>query len=51
MAVDPATHGIYLAVPDFEPLAPGNTGRPKAIPETFRVLVYAMDAEASGQNK
>lgn len=47
MAVDPATHRIYLAVPDFEPLAPGQTGRPKAVPGTFRVLVYAMN----GQNK
>ena len=42
MAVDPSTHRIYLAVPDFEPLAPGQTGRPKAIPGTFRVLVYGM---------
>jgi DNA-binding beta-propeller fold protein YncE len=43
MAVDPSTHRIYLAVPDFEPLAPGQTGRPKTIPGTFRVLVYATD--------
>ena len=42
MAVDPSTHKIYLAVPDFEPLAPGQTGRPKAIPDSFRVLVYEM---------
>ena len=42
MAVDPATHKIYLAVPDFEPVAPGQTGRPKAIPGSFRVLVYEM---------
>jgi hypothetical protein len=42
MAVDPSTHRIYLAVPDFEPPAPGQTGRPKAIPGTFRVLVYEM---------
>jgi DNA-binding beta-propeller fold protein YncE len=42
MAVDPSTHRIYLAVPDFEPRAPGQTGRPKAIPGTFRVLVYEM---------
>jgi DNA-binding beta-propeller fold protein YncE len=42
MAVDPGTHRIYLAVPDFEPLAPGQTGRPKVIPGSFRVLVYEM---------
>lgn len=44
MAVDPSTHRIYLAVPDFEPVAPGQPGRPKAIPGTFRVLVYGMGA-------
>ena len=44
MAVDPGTHRLYLAVPDFEPLAPGQTGRRKAIPGTFRVLVYEMRA-------
>jgi DNA-binding beta-propeller fold protein YncE len=47
MAVDPTTHRIYLAVPDFESLAPGQTGRPKAIPGTFRVLVYQMAAARS----
>lgn len=47
MAVDPSTHRIYLAVPDFEPLAPGQTGRSKAIPGTFRVLVYEMAAASS----
>ena len=47
MAVDPRTHRIYLAVPDFEPLVPGQTGRPKAIPGTFRVLVYEMSASAA----
>ena len=50
MAVDPSTHRIYLAVPDFEPLAPGQTGRPKAIPGTFRVLVYEM-ADEGGSAK
>ena len=49
MAVDPSTHRIYLAVPDFEPLAPGQTGRPKAIPGTFRVLVYEMRAGSASR--
>jgi len=44
MTVDPLTHRIYLAVPDFEPVAPGQTGRPKTIPGTFRVLVYELTA-------
>ncbi len=47
MALDPSTHRIYLAVPDFEPLVPGQTGRPKAIPGTFRVLVYEMAGGSS----
>ena len=45
MAVDPRTHRIYLAIPDFEIPAPGQTGRPKAIPGTFRVLVYEISAD------
>jgi len=44
MTLDPRTHRIYLAVPDFEALIPGQQGRPKAIPGTFRVLVYEMAA-------
>jgi hypothetical protein len=49
LSVDPAAHRIYLAVPDFEPLAPGQTGRPKAIPGTFRVLVYEMRAGSAAR--
>ena len=47
MTVDPSTHRIYLAVPDFEAPTPGQQGRPKAIPGTFRVLVYEMVAVGS----
>jgi DNA-binding beta-propeller fold protein YncE len=36
MALDPKTHKIYLSVVDFEP------GTRKAIPNTFKVLVYKM---------
>jgi YVTN family beta-propeller protein len=47
MALDPRTHRIYLAAANFGPPAqPGATGapgRPQAIPETFRVLVYGME--------
>ena len=42
MALDPATHTIYLAVTDYEPQAPGSKDRPKAVVGTFRVLVYGM---------
>jgi DNA-binding beta-propeller fold protein YncE len=49
MTVDPGTHRIYLAVPNFEPVAPGQTGRPKMIPGSFRVLVYEMGASSSAR--
>jgi YVTN family beta-propeller protein len=42
MTVDPRTHRIYFVVSDFEERTPGQTGRPKAIPGTFRALVYEM---------
>jgi hypothetical protein len=42
MALDPSTHRIYLSAADYEPQAPGATGRPKMKPGTFRVLVYEM---------
>ncbi len=45
MTIDPSTHRIYLAVSDFEAAIPGQRGRPKAVPETFRVLVYEMVAK------
>ena len=44
MTLDPTTHRIYLVVSDFEAAVPGQRGRPKAVPETFRVLVYEMVA-------
>jgi YVTN family beta-propeller protein len=47
MALDPKTHRIYLAAANFGPPAqPGATGapgRPQAVPETFRVLVFGME--------
>ena len=42
MALDPATHTIYLAATDYEPQAPGSKDRPKAVAGTFRVLTYLM---------
>jgi YVTN family beta-propeller protein len=42
MALDPATHMIYLAATDYEPQAPGSKDRPKAVAGTFRVLTYQM---------
>jgi len=42
MALDPATHTIYLAAVNYEPQASGSTDRPKAIAGSFKVLVYQM---------
>ena len=47
MALDPATHKIYLASARFEapaspPPAGGGRPRPKMIPGTFKILVYGM---------
>jgi DNA-binding beta-propeller fold protein YncE len=42
MALDPATHAIYLAATDYEPQMPGSKDRPKAVAGTFRVLTYQM---------
>ncbi|PYQ87243.1 MAG: YVTN family beta-propeller domain-containing protein, partial [Acidobacteria bacterium] len=42
MALDPVTHTIYLAATNYEPQAPGSKERPKAVPGSFKVLVYQM---------
>ena len=42
MAVDPDSHKIYLPSAVFEPKKPGDTKRPKMVPGTFKVLVYAL---------
>jgi DNA-binding beta-propeller fold protein YncE len=42
MAVDPASHKIYLPSAVFEAKKPGDTKRPKMVPGTFKVLVYAL---------
>jgi len=42
MALDPATHKIYLPSAQFEPPVEGQR-RPKMIPGTFKILVYGMD--------
>ena len=42
MALDPATHTIYLAATDYEPQPAGSKGRAKALVGTFRVLTYQM---------
>ena len=39
MALDPATHKIYLAAADFQKTAPGER-RPKSVPGSFKILVY-----------
>ena len=45
MALDPKTHKIYLASAKFEPASAGQ--RPKIVPGSFKVLVYAMPAKDS----
>ena len=42
MALDPATHTIYVAATDYEPQPAGSKDRPKAIAGTFKVLIYQM---------
>ena len=42
MALDPATHKLYLPCAKFEQPKPGDTKRPKMIPGTLKVLVYAL---------
>jgi YVTN family beta-propeller protein len=47
MALDPATHRIYLAAARYEPVAadaPPNT-RPKMIPGSMHLLVYGIDGK------
>ena len=42
MALDPATHKIYLGAAKFEAATPAQK-RPAAVPGSFRILVYGMD--------
>lgn len=42
MAVDPVSHKLYLPSAKFEPKQPGDTKRPKMVPGSFKVLVYAL---------
>ncbi len=42
IALDPASHKIYLPSAQFEPKKPGDTKRPKMVPGTFKVLVYGL---------
>jgi len=48
MALDPATHKIYLAAAQYEAAAPAPAGgdrppRPKMIAGSFKILVYGME--------
>ncbi len=51
MALDLATHKIYLASAKYEPQPPTEPGaprqRPKIVPGTFKVLVYGMEKATS----
>lgn len=40
MALDQKTHNVYLSDAEFQPQAPGATGRPQAVPDSFSLLVY-----------
>jgi YVTN family beta-propeller protein len=46
MALDPATHTIYLAATDYEPQPAASKARPKPIGGTFRILTYEMNRVA-----
>lgn len=41
MDVDPATHRIYLPTAEFEQPAAGTSGRPKAKPDSFEIIVVS----------
>lgn len=41
MDIDAMTQKIYLPTAEFEPLAPGATGRPKAKPDSFMIVVVS----------
>ncbi|MEP7118085.1 MAG: YncE family protein, partial [Acidobacteriota bacterium] len=41
MVLDPVTHEIFVPAAKTQP-NPSGTGRPQAVPGTFKVLVYAM---------
>ena len=43
MALDPATHRIYLATAKFDENAKDEHGRPKIIDGTIRVLIYGLE--------
>ena len=53
MALDPASHKIYLATADYESQEDQPEGtpakRPRMIPNTFKVLVYGLNASAKKQ--
>lgn len=40
IAIDYSTHLIYLPAAEFQPLEPGQTGRPKMKPGTFQIMVF-----------
>jgi YVTN family beta-propeller protein len=42
MALDPATHALYVAATDYEPQPAASKERPKPVVGTFRVLTYQM---------
>jgi hypothetical protein len=41
MGIDTATHRIYLPTAEFEPPAPGKSGRPRTKPGSFMIVVVA----------
>ncbi|HUD45601.1 MAG TPA: hypothetical protein VMR33_02170 [Candidatus Baltobacteraceae bacterium] len=53
MALDPATHKIYLATADYESQDDQPEGqprrRPRMIPNTFKIIVYGMNKSSNGQ--
>ncbi len=47
MALDPKTHRIYLGAAKYEETSDPGQKRPKTVPGSFKILVYAMENAAS----
>jgi YVTN family beta-propeller protein len=45
MALDPATHRIYLASAEFNPPPAGGRGRPTMVPNTMKILVFGLNGK------
>lgn len=49
MALDEQSHRIFLVTAEFEPLAPGQTGRRTMKPDSFMLLVVGEEGKGDGR--